>query len=203
MSTKKEKFKKFKIKAKPLALVTISFLGSMATKMLTDKFEKQTNIQDIHVNVYNYIINSLSESAIMDFVSKFSQNDNTIEYKEESNVDAAYEFIMKNVKFEKNDYIDISFQKKENGILITYVFNKQYSEYFYKKGLSLNDLFSLANTIGEMNIQLLNCLKNNLGFVVPIETKVYTHHGDLLIHIENGQLKELNGIRPALTTQEI
>ena len=205
MCINKEKLEKLKNKAKPLTLVTLSFLGSVATKMLAEKFERQTNIQDIHVNIYNYIINSLSESAIMDFVNKFSQNDNvdTVEYEGESNIDIAYEFIMKNIKFEKNDYIDICFQKKEDKILITYVFNKQYSEYFYEKGLSLNELFSLANITEEMNIQLSNCLQENLGFVVPIETKIYTHHGDLLIHIENGELKELNGIRPALTAQEI
>ena len=38
-----------------MSIPFLSFLGSIATKILTDKFEKQTNIQDIHVNIYNYI----------------------------------------------------------------------------------------------------------------------------------------------------
>jgi hypothetical protein len=200
----KDKLNKLKNKAKPISLVALSIVGSIASKLLTDKFEKQVNIQDINVTVYNYIINSLTESSILEFFQQFDHKINIVQpSKDLSKVDAAYEFIMKNIELKKSKGIDINFQKDEESITISYIFDKEHSDVFYEKGLTSNEVFAIAQAVGNTEQMLSECIKENLGFTVPIKIKVYTNIGDLLVFIDNGQLIQLNGIRPAIETEEI
>ena len=202
--TTEDKFKKIKEKAKPISLIALSVIGSIASKILAEKFERQVNIQDINVTIYNYIINSLSESSILEFFSQFESKADIEKPSEElSEIDMAYSFIMKNIQLKGNKGVDISFQKDENSIIINYIFNKEYTDIFYEKGLSPNEVFCIAQTVGETGMKLSECLKENLGFTVPIKIKVFTNNGDLLIFVEDGELKELNGIHPKIKLKEI
>jgi hypothetical protein len=197
-----KKFREFIKNHKPstsVVLIMLSIIGSISSKIIFDR-EKGTN-----VNIYTYIINSLSEQSILNILNaKNLINEKLeIESKSKDKFDLAYEYIIKNFRLDNNKHLYNCVQKKEDRISITYILDEPYTEYLHQEGISEKDLFILANNIGEMIYAMSKCIEEDLDITVPIEVKVYDFYEQLLIHIVDNQLLELNSIKPSIKLQEL
>lgn len=195
-----KKFREFIKNHKPstsVVLIMLSIIGSISSKLIFDK-ERDTNI-----NIYTYIINSLSEQSILSILNaKNLINEKLeIESKSKDKFDLAYEYIIKNFRLDNNKHLYNCVQKKEDRISITYILDESYTEYLHQEGISEKDLFILANNIGEMIYVMSKCIEEDLDITVPIEVKVYDFYEQLLIHIVDNQLLELNPIKPSIKPQ--
>lgn len=196
------KFREFIKNHKPstsVVLIMLSIIGSISSKLIFDK-ERGTNI-----NIYTYIINSLSEQSILSILNaKNLINEKLeIESKSKDKFDLAYEYIIKNFRLDNSKHLYNCVQKKEDRISITYILDEPYTEYLHQEGISEKDLFILANNIGEMIYAMSKCIEEDLDITVPIEVKVYDFYEQLLIHIVDNQLLELNSIKPSIKLQEL
>lgn len=201
----KQKLKKFIETHKPktsIILILLSIIGSVSSKFLFDKDKS------VSVNIYTYIINSLSEQSILnlltnnkDYVEK--KEDSELTEEEMSNLDRAYDYILHNVRLNSNEYIDICMQKGKDSIIISYIFNQEYSQHIQQEGITRTDLFVLANNIGEITMLLSENMKQDIGVDIPIEIKVYNYDGYLFIHVRDNELLQLNPMRPALKLEEL
>ena len=197
-----KKFREFIKNHKPstsVVLIMLSIIGSISSKLIFDK-ERDTNI-----NIYTYIINSLSEQSILNILNtkNFINEKLEIESKSKDKFDLAYEYIIKNFRLDNNKHLYNCVQKKEDRILITYILDEPCTEYLHQEGISEKDLFILANNIGEMIYVMSKCIEEDLDITVPIEVKVYDFYGQLLIHVIDNQLLELNPIKPSMKLQEL
>lgn len=197
-----KKFREFIKNHKPstsVVLIMLSIIGSISSKLIFDK-ERGTNI-----NIYTYIINSLSEQSILSILNaKNLINEKLeIESKSKDKFDLAYEYIIKNFRLDNSKHLYNCVQKKEDRISITYILDEPYTEYLHQEGISEKDLFILANNIGEMIYAMSKCIEEDLDITVPIEVKVYDFYEQLLIHIVDNQLLELNSIKPSIKLQEL
>jgi hypothetical protein len=177
----------------------LSIIGSISSKLIFDR-EKGTN-----VNIYTYIINSLSEQSILSILNAKNLINEKLEIESESKdkFDLAYEYIIKNFRLDNNKHLYNCIQKKEDRISITYILDEPYTEYLHQEGISEKDLFILANNIGEMIYAMSKCIEEDLDITVPIEVKVYDFYEQLLIHAIDNQLLELNPIKPSMKLQEL
>lgn len=197
-----KKFREFIKNHKPstsVVLIMLSIIGSISSKIIFDR-EKGTNI-----NIYTYIINSLSEQSILNILNAKNLINEKIEIESKSKdkFDLAYEYIIKNFRLDNNKHLYNCVQKKEDRISITYILDESYTEYLHQEGISEKDLFILANNIGEMIYAMSKCIEEDLDITVPIEVKVYDFYEQLLIHVIDNQLLELNPIKPSMKLQEL
>jgi hypothetical protein len=197
-----KKFREFIKNHKPstsVVLIMLSIIGSISSKLIFDR-EKGTN-----VNIYTYIINSLSEQSILSILNAKNLINEKLEIESESKdkFDLAYEYIIKNFRLDNNKHLYNCIQKKEDRISITYILDEPYTEYLHQEGISEKDLFILANNIGEMIYAMSKCIEEDLDITVPIEVKVYDFYEQLLIHAIDNQLLELNPIKPSMKLQEL
>lgn len=197
-----KKFREFIKNHKPstsVVLIMLSIIGSISSKIIFDR-EKGTNI-----NIYTYIINSLSEQSILNILNAKNLINEKIEIESKSKdkFDLAYEYIIKNFRLDNNKHLYNCVQKKEDRISITYILDEPYTEYLHQEGISEKDLFILANNIGEMIYAMSKCIEEDLDITVPIEVKVYDFYEQLLIHVIDNQLLELNPIKPSMKLQEL
>jgi hypothetical protein len=197
-----KKFREFIKNHKPstsVVLIMLSIIGSISSKLIFDR-EKGTN-----VNIYTYIINSLSEQSILNILNAKNLINEKLEIESESKdkFDLAYEYIIKNFRLDNNKHLYNCIQKKEDRISITYILDEPYTEYLHQEGISEKDLFILANNIGEMIYAMSKCIEEDLDITVPIEVKVYDFYEQLLIHAIDNQLLELNPIKPSMKLQEL
>lgn len=197
-----KKFREFIKNHKPstsVVLIMLSIIGSISSKIIFDR-EKGTNI-----NIYTYIINSLSEQSILNILNTKNLINEKIEIESKSKdkFDLAYEYIIKNFRLDNNKHLYNCVQKKEDRISITYILDEPYTEYLHQEGISEKDLFILANNIGEMIYAMSKCIEEDLDITVPIEVKVYDFYEQLLIHVIDNQLLELNPIKPSMKLQEL
>ena len=197
-----KKFREFIKNHKPstsVILIMLSIIGSISSKLIFDK-EKGTNI-----NIYTYIINSLSEQSILSILNaKNLINEKLeIESKSKDEFDLAYEYIIKNFRLDNNEHLYNCIQRKDDRISITYILDEPYTEYLHQEGISEKELFILANNIGEMIYAMSKCIEEDLDIAVPIEVKVYDFCEHLLIHVVDNQLLDLNPIKPSIKLQEL
>ena len=197
-----KKFREFIKNHKPstsVILIMLSIIGSISSKLIFDK-EKGTNI-----NIYTYIINSLSEQSILSIlnVKNLINEKLEIESKSKDEFDLAYEYIIKNFRLDNNEHLYNCIQRKDDRISITYILDEPYTEYLHQEGISEKELFILANNIGEMIYAMSKCIEEDLDIAVPIEVKVYDFCEHLLIHVVDNQLLDLNPIKPSIKLQEL